>query len=450
MQITDDRIAESSTSTGASDFTLSGALPGHVAYSSKAVNGSRVPYLIQSVDASGSPTGEWEDGLGIWLTGNILQRTFVSRSSNVDTLVNFSAGTKHVFLPLMSCQMYQDNGVPFRALESLSPGFDIAYKWDFDVDAEGWTATNGTVGWSADSGGSIILSDTHATLSTFLYSPAGLAINGVKYPRVKMSLTRIAGSGFIGTGQYVTAGRPAFSSGFQRKVTPPMPFEIGETIIVDWDMMKSTDVADWTGSNATQFRFVLPVTATTDDVFRIDWIAIGRNAPVSVPVIVPDGVSLIRAASFNVLSSLTAQQPLFATPNALSVIEGSYSFDGILAFSGMSGTTGNGQFDFKGAGSATLSEITMSVMGIDGTGIAANQTGTWSTTGVSAANMVTSTTSSTIYVRVRGVFNVTIAGTVVPSITLTNGSVGNQLNAGSYIQFKRLGDLSLANIGAWS
>lgn len=160
--------------------------------------------------------------------------------------------------------------------------------------------------------------------------------------------------------------------------------------------------------------------------------------------------ALIRAASDYVLATSTTPQVLFPSPNTLTVSTGAYIFDGVLAFSGLSGTTGNFKLDLLDSGTAVLAGATLSVMGVDGTGVAANQTGTWATTLASPANCVTSTTSNTTYVRVKGMFSVTTAGTMIPTISLTNASGGNQLNQGSYLTITRLGAQSLANIGAWS
>jgi hypothetical protein len=96
--IYEDRIAETSTTTGTGNLTLAGALTGYKAFSAVSANNDTLPYLILAVDGSGNPSGDWETGVGTWQTGGILVRTTVINSSNADALVSFAAGTKRVYL----------------------------------------------------------------------------------------------------------------------------------------------------------------------------------------------------------------------------------------------------------------------------------------------------------------------------------------------------------------
>ncbi len=95
-----DRVAETSTTTGTGDFTLAGAVTGFRAFSAVCATSDTVEYMIEAVDGSGVPTGEWEIGLGTYSAANTLTRTTVRSSSNAGAAVNFSAGTKHVALML--------------------------------------------------------------------------------------------------------------------------------------------------------------------------------------------------------------------------------------------------------------------------------------------------------------------------------------------------------------
>ena len=93
--MTGDRVKETATTTGTGDFTLGGAVSTLFrAFSAIATNNDVVEYVIEHQGAS-----EWESGVGTWTTGGVLKRTVVLASSNAGALVNFSAGTKHVFIP---------------------------------------------------------------------------------------------------------------------------------------------------------------------------------------------------------------------------------------------------------------------------------------------------------------------------------------------------------------
>jgi len=88
-----DRVKETTTTTGTGTVTLLGASTG---YQSFAVigNGNTTYYTI-----AGQTGNEWEVGLGTYTSsGTTLARTTVLASSNSGSLVNFSAGTKDVFV----------------------------------------------------------------------------------------------------------------------------------------------------------------------------------------------------------------------------------------------------------------------------------------------------------------------------------------------------------------
>jgi hypothetical protein len=92
-----DRVKEESTSTGTGNFSLGGAVSKFVTFGSRMANNDTTYYCIEHQAAD-----EWEVGFGTWQTGGTLVRTTVLQSSNADAAVNFSAGTKHVFMTLPS------------------------------------------------------------------------------------------------------------------------------------------------------------------------------------------------------------------------------------------------------------------------------------------------------------------------------------------------------------
>jgi len=88
-----DRVKETTTTTGTGTVTLLGASTG---YQSFAVvgNANTTYYTI-----AGQTGSEWEVGIGTYtLAGTLLARTTVLASSNAGSAVNFSAGTKDVFV----------------------------------------------------------------------------------------------------------------------------------------------------------------------------------------------------------------------------------------------------------------------------------------------------------------------------------------------------------------
>jgi hypothetical protein len=90
-----DRVKETSTTTGLGNFTLAGAAAQYRALSAVVAIGAvdLFSYCIQ-----GQSGTEWEIGVGALLDAVTLIRAVVLSSSNANALVNFSAGTKDVFL----------------------------------------------------------------------------------------------------------------------------------------------------------------------------------------------------------------------------------------------------------------------------------------------------------------------------------------------------------------
>jgi len=88
-----DRVRESTTTTGTGTVTLGGAATGFQSFSVIG-NGNTTFYTIQL-----SNTNEWEVGIGTYTSsGTTLSRDTILESSNGGTAVNFSAGTKDVFV----------------------------------------------------------------------------------------------------------------------------------------------------------------------------------------------------------------------------------------------------------------------------------------------------------------------------------------------------------------
>jgi hypothetical protein len=88
-----DRVKETSVSTGTGDISLGGATGAYQAFSVIG-NGNQTYYAI-----AGQTTNEWEVGIGTYVSsGNKITRDTILASSNSNTIVTFSAGTKDVFI----------------------------------------------------------------------------------------------------------------------------------------------------------------------------------------------------------------------------------------------------------------------------------------------------------------------------------------------------------------
>jgi len=92
--VVNDRVKETSTTTGTGVLTLAGAVTGFETFSSAIGNTNTTYYaIVNTVNA------EFEVGLGTVGAGTLTRTTVIS-SSNSDSAVDFAAGTKNVFCTL--------------------------------------------------------------------------------------------------------------------------------------------------------------------------------------------------------------------------------------------------------------------------------------------------------------------------------------------------------------
>jgi len=95
--VLDDRVQETSTTTGTGTLTLAGAVSGYQSFAAIG-NGNTTYYCV--TDGT-----NWETGLGTYTSsGTTLARTTVLESSNSNSLVNFPAGSKNVFVTYPASQ----------------------------------------------------------------------------------------------------------------------------------------------------------------------------------------------------------------------------------------------------------------------------------------------------------------------------------------------------------
>ena len=94
--VINDRVKETSTTTGTGTFSLDGASQSFESFVSGIGTGNTTYYCIENPTAS---PAEFEVGIGTVTdaTPDTLSRTTIISSSNSDALVNFSAGDKTVF-----------------------------------------------------------------------------------------------------------------------------------------------------------------------------------------------------------------------------------------------------------------------------------------------------------------------------------------------------------------
>jgi hypothetical protein len=152
------------------------------------------------------------------------------------------------------------------------------------------------------------------------------------------------------------------------------------------------------------------------------------------------------------LADQTTAQKLFNAPanGALTLGLGLYEFRSFIYVTGMSATSGNNDLNLLGAGTATLSGQTATAFGRDqATLLVTTITGAM----IYAANQFggdvqSPTTGTAVWHRWSGVFKVTVAGTIIPSILLTTGGVTPVVKAGSHIIVTKIAEDGVNSRGA--
>ena len=198
--VVNDRVKETTTTTGTGTVTLGGAVSGFDTFAAGIGNSNTTYYCIQLA-------AEFEVGLGT-LAGDssTLARTTVISSSNSDSAVNFSAGAKNVFctLPASKATVLDASGNL-----ALAGAIDVDGITNLDVvDIDGavdmastlqvdgvLTTTSTQVATGGITSGSNIVSDTDSTddLGTTGVRWANLFVDGIT------ATDQITATGFTGT-----------------------------------------------------------------------------------------------------------------------------------------------------------------------------------------------------------------------------------------------------------
>ena len=122
--VLNDRVKESSTTTGTGTFDLDGVVSGFEGFVAGIGDGNTTYYTIFN-----QGTTEWEVGRGTVTDAatDTLARTTVISSSNGDAAVNFTSGTKDVFCTMPASKaIYLDGSTPAVPVGAASAGFALA------------------------------------------------------------------------------------------------------------------------------------------------------------------------------------------------------------------------------------------------------------------------------------------------------------------------------------
>tara|TARA_B100000424_G_scaffold34788_1_gene23504 strand:- start:36 stop:1145 length:1110 start_codon:yes stop_codon:yes gene_type:complete len=163
--VINDRVKETTTTTGTGAVSLGGAVTGFETFAAGIGNSNTVYYCIAHQDQA-----EFEVGLGT-LDGDSsdLTRTTVISSSNSDSAVNFSSGTKDVFCTLPASKLIFEDGSNNVAFAGAVTGItNLTASGELDaasLDISGNADIDGTLEADAITLNGTALSSVFASLS---------------------------------------------------------------------------------------------------------------------------------------------------------------------------------------------------------------------------------------------------------------------------------------------
>lgn len=130
-----DTVGETTTTTGTGTVTLAGAITNYLGFTDGGVaNGDTVDYSIRHQSAE-----EFETGQGVYDSGaGTLTRVTIYQSSNSGSAVNFSAGTKNVYLVISSNRLDKVNAGSWSSVCN-SGSSDQTYSTTSVADVTGMT-----------------------------------------------------------------------------------------------------------------------------------------------------------------------------------------------------------------------------------------------------------------------------------------------------------------------
>jgi predicted phage tail protein len=197
-------------------------------------------------------------------------------SGTFDVIFETTPGTFTYWIAGVDSAGNQGPAASISAFVNQPPDYVLRYNYDanfaglLDDFRKGaipydWAASGATL--TAGNGGTLTSTGTAPQLIK-TYQSIDQKPNGCEYPHVRVAVTRVAGSGWLGNLYWSTSGHGYSSSYKQTIATNPA---IGTQTVLDFDMSApAAGGSDWMNSVITGLRLDLGNTAS--DVFRVDFV----------------------------------------------------------------------------------------------------------------------------------------------------------------------------------
>ncbi len=150
-----DLVEQQTTTVGTGAYTVSGTVLGRRSFTSALTNLSVVPYVVVN------DLGDFECGVGTWTTATLsLSRNAITSSSNAGAAVNWTAGTRRIYVSPTAGSLPVPTGMKHRVgfaigeptvNEDTLDGYSIGSHWIDESNGRCWICVNEAAGgalWS--------------------------------------------------------------------------------------------------------------------------------------------------------------------------------------------------------------------------------------------------------------------------------------------------------------
>jgi hypothetical protein len=262
--VLNDRVQETSTTTGTGTLTLAGATVG---YQSFAVIGNGNTTYYNITDGT-----NWEVGVGTYTSsGTTLSRDTVLSSSNSDALVNFPAGSKNVFCTYPAEKaVYTDTPSSFGFKNRIINGqMQIAQR-----------ATSGTSGNAVPT-----TAPTYPSVDRFYAYATGATV----------TVAQVAGSNANKNNLQVTGAASVTAVGIGQRIEQLNCYDMAgsiATLSVNISNSLLTTVT-WTANYATSADTWSAKTQIATGTFTVTSTLKNYNAQISIPAAATTGIEIL-------------------------------------------------------------------------------------------------------------------------------------------------------------